>query len=255
MPLLIGVSVFCLAKQNSLVFTNLFGGSSGNEGLGFLSLCFDWQYIAAGGSPMWMPLRTLVNSCIGTLGCVVLLISLYSANIWRAQSFPFLSQLLFNGSSNSTNFVVYNQTLILNEKKEIDSVAVHRHGIPWITSSYVDVLIVYSVAFTATFVHMLLWKYDDIKTGWSFARPSAFKKILKRWQWMLHNSATSRAQKAADRVNPDYKLLLAYDQVPEWWWASLLVVSFAVGLVCICVLETGLPWWGFTVATMIAGVF
>lgn len=30
-----GVSIFCLAQQNSLVFTNLFGGASGNEGLGF----------------------------------------------------------------------------------------------------------------------------------------------------------------------------------------------------------------------------
>lgn len=30
-----GVSIFCLAHQNSLVFTNLFGGASGNEGLGF----------------------------------------------------------------------------------------------------------------------------------------------------------------------------------------------------------------------------
>jgi hypothetical protein len=30
-----GVSIFCLAHQDSLVFTNLFGGASGNEGLGF----------------------------------------------------------------------------------------------------------------------------------------------------------------------------------------------------------------------------
>lgn len=35
---LTGVSIFCLADQNNLVFTNLFGGASGNEGLGFLSL-------------------------------------------------------------------------------------------------------------------------------------------------------------------------------------------------------------------------
>ncbi|KAL1979303.1 hypothetical protein VTN96DRAFT_6223 [Rasamsonia emersonii] len=34
-PVLEGVSIFCLANQHSLVFTNLFGGASGNEGLGF----------------------------------------------------------------------------------------------------------------------------------------------------------------------------------------------------------------------------
>lgn len=36
MPILTGISVFCLANRNSLVFTNLFGGAAGNEGLGFL---------------------------------------------------------------------------------------------------------------------------------------------------------------------------------------------------------------------------
>lgn len=48
-PVLEGVSVFCLANRHSAVFTNLFGGVQGNEGLGFLSICFDWQYIASLG--------------------------------------------------------------------------------------------------------------------------------------------------------------------------------------------------------------
>src|ERR1700759_347706 len=45
MPLLTGISIFCLTKRDSMVFTRLFGGSNGNEGLGFLSLCLDWQYV------------------------------------------------------------------------------------------------------------------------------------------------------------------------------------------------------------------
>jgi hypothetical protein len=51
-PLLNGFSIFCLASQHASpkvvdVFTNLFGGAGGNEGLGFLSLSFDWQYIGS----------------------------------------------------------------------------------------------------------------------------------------------------------------------------------------------------------------
>ncbi|KAG6900828.1 hypothetical protein C0993_000147 [Termitomyces sp. T159_Od127] len=45
-PLLTGFSIFCLADQRSQDFTRIFGGSNGNEGLGLLSICFDWQYIA-----------------------------------------------------------------------------------------------------------------------------------------------------------------------------------------------------------------
>jgi hypothetical protein len=84
-PVLEGVSIFCLADQHNLVFTNLFGGASGNEGLGFLSLCFDWQYVASLGSPLWLPLETLTNSFIGYMGCIVLFIGLYYGNMWRAQ--------------------------------------------------------------------------------------------------------------------------------------------------------------------------
>lgn len=56
-PSLNGFNIFCLSSQHAPshlrdVFTNLFGGATANEGLGFLSLSFDWQYIGATyGSP------------------------------------------------------------------------------------------------------------------------------------------------------------------------------------------------------------
>ena len=51
-PLLNGINVICLATQHvpsaaQDVVTNLFGGTDGNEGLGFLSLSLDWQYITS----------------------------------------------------------------------------------------------------------------------------------------------------------------------------------------------------------------
>lgn len=51
-PLLNSVSVFCLASQKASpriqdIFTNIFGGAEGNEGLGLLSVSFDWQYITS----------------------------------------------------------------------------------------------------------------------------------------------------------------------------------------------------------------
>jgi len=51
-PLLNGINIFCLASQKASqstvnIFTNLFGGTNGNEGLGLLSFSFDWQYIGS----------------------------------------------------------------------------------------------------------------------------------------------------------------------------------------------------------------
>jgi hypothetical protein len=59
-PLLTGFSVFCLANPRSPNFTRVFGGSNGNEGLGFLSICFDWQYISGSVNPFVIPLRAQV---------------------------------------------------------------------------------------------------------------------------------------------------------------------------------------------------
>jgi hypothetical protein len=44
-PLLGGISLFCLTNRTSLFSTNLFGGSMANEGLGVLAISFDWQMI------------------------------------------------------------------------------------------------------------------------------------------------------------------------------------------------------------------
>jgi hypothetical protein len=44
------------------VFTNLFGGGNGNEGLGMFSLCLDFQYI--GSNALYLPLTVRTHECL-----------------------------------------------------------------------------------------------------------------------------------------------------------------------------------------------
>jgi OPT oligopeptide transporter protein len=258
MPVLTGVSIFCLANRNSLVFTNLFGGSQGNEGLGFLSFCFDWQYVAGTGSPLWMPLQTLCNSYIGYLLCTVLFMSLYYGNVWNAQNFPFLSQLLFDPSSNATTCAPYNQKLIFNSNNEIDPAKLKDVGVPWLTATYIGALITNNMGFSTTITHMMLWNFDDIKTGWSFLSLETLQKLSQAPTWRFWEWQTDEQQIRSDRASPDldphYKLLLKYSGVPQWWWLALLACTFATGLVCIYVLESTLPWWGYIISILLAAV-
>lgn len=51
-PLLNGINIICLANQHAPsraanVITNLFGGTNTYEGLGFLNISLDWQYIGS----------------------------------------------------------------------------------------------------------------------------------------------------------------------------------------------------------------
>lgn len=70
-PLLTGFSIFCLASQNNADFTRVFGGSNGNEGLGLLSICFDWQYIAGSYNPFTIPLQAQFSNLVGYILCMV----------------------------------------------------------------------------------------------------------------------------------------------------------------------------------------
>lgn len=256
-PILSAVSIFCLADQNNAVFTNLFGGSQGNEGMGFLNICFDWNYIAGFGSPLWMPLQTLTNSFIGYLGGIILSMGLYYSNIWRGMDFPFMSQLLYDGSSNSTNYVPYNETLIMNSDFTIDTDAVDKVGVPYLTATYVNYLITTNASLTATLVHMLLWNYDDVSKAWSWITLDKLKSLLKPSTYFFWKSTGARteAEKEAIRndptIDPHYRLMVDYDEVPSSWYFVVFVISIIVGIVCLYVMKSTLPWWGFIIGTLL----
>lgn len=260
--LLEGFSIFCLASQHNLIFTNLFGGASGNEGLGFLSLCFDWEYVAPFGSPMFLPLQTLTNQLIGLLSCIVLFMGLFYSNTWNARNFPFLSQLLYTAKSNGTYYDPFDQTTILNAQGVVEPELLQQQGIPWLTATYVGYLITSNAGITATLTHMMLWNFEDIKAGWAWASPSNLAKVFKSSFWLFWRNDESPedrlARKESDpKLDPHYKLMLRnkYVESPQWWWAALLVVSWTVGLGCLYSIESTLPWWGYIVSTLLCTLF
>ncbi|KAJ5891674.1 uncharacterized protein N7473_007902 [Penicillium subrubescens] len=204
LPTLSAVSIFCLANQNSLVFTNLFGGSQGNEGMGLLSVCFDWNNIARFGSPLWMPLQTLINSFIGYLGGIAISMVLYYGNVWRAMDFPFMSQLLYDQSSNSTSYVQYDEAAIMNADFTVNSPLVDQTGAPYLTATYVNYLITSNAGLTATIVHMLLWNYAEVSLGWSWITLKGLKKLLDPSLYMFwrHTGVRTEEDKERIRQNP-----------------------------------------------------
>lgn len=249
-------SIFCLADQNNLVFTNLFGGSQGNEGMGFLSVCFDWNYIAGFGSPLWMPMKTLVNSYIGYLGGIIISMGLYYSNIWRAQDFPFMAQLLYDGSSNSTNSVQYNMTAIMNPDFTVNNTMVDQMGAPYLTATYVNYLITSNAGLTATIVHMLLWNYSEVSLGWSWMTLTNLKKMFNPSLYAFWKHSGVRTEEEKEKIiqdptiDPHYKLMVDYEEVPGSWYFCVFLASFVVGLASLYVMKSTLPWWGFVIAIL-----
>ena len=173
------------------------------------------------------------------------LTGVYYNNIWEAKSMPFLSQELFNlTASNTTYFSVYNQSLILNDKFEIDFDALEIQGVPYLTATYVAYILTTNMGLTATITYMLLWNWDDLKYAWAWAHPSSLRKIFAKDNLMFWRNQESPAERSARKqsdpnLDPHYKLMLrnGYKEVPLWWWAAILLGSWVVGLGCMYALE------------------
>ncbi|KAL1626583.1 hypothetical protein SLS54_002745 [Diplodia seriata] len=238
MPILSGVSVFCLANQSSTIFTTIFGGSNRNEGLGLLSLGLDWRFITS--QPLWYPLQTLTNNLIGYIICIALFAAVYYGNAWRAQDFPFLSQLLYSGNSTSSNFILHGQKGAVDEQ-----------GLPYFTGTFAISLFTNSLYITSTIVHLLLWNWPDIRKAWDFARPQRLRKLVTLSFWTSNPEVVEH-----DEVvnNPHYQFMRAYKEGPNWWYAAVFITSTIIGLVCIYTANTTLPWYGFLISILLAAI-
>ncbi|KAH8985991.1 OPT oligopeptide transporter protein-domain-containing protein [Lactarius hatsudake] len=246
-PLLTGFSVFCLANPRSTDFTRVFGGSNGNEGLGLLSICFDWQYISGGVNPFAIPLRAQVSNFIGYILCMVVFVAVYYNNIWESKNFPFLSQELFY-----ENGTVYDQLLILNDKLEVDPALVAEQGLPFYAGTWITYLLTSNVGMAATFTHLLLWNRNDLRGAWSWANKGSLKRMWTEFNWRIWEADGKREVSPDDDIDPHYREMLKYPDAPNSWYGAVLASAFVTAMVIIYKTDSTLPWWGFIIACLLA---
>jgi hypothetical protein len=171
-----------------------------------------------------------------------------------------MSQLLFSDQSNFTNYAEYNQTLILNDKNEIDPDLLKAYGLPNLTITYLSYLITTGVGTTAAIVHLCLWNWHDVKYGFAWAKPENLKKLInpatyRFWDPTPQEEILRRAEQDPE-VDPHRLIILRnYKDAPDWWYLTILAVSFIVGMICIYTMDTTLPWWGLVVALISTSIF
>ncbi|KAK0226690.1 OPT oligopeptide transporter [Armillaria fumosa] len=229
-PTLTGVSIFCLAIQDSAWVTRIFGGAAGNEGLGAFSLCFDWVYVGSGGGAigsLFTPLSTQLSLYAGCAVCMIAFCACYAANTWNTQNFPFLTQLLFfeNGTE-------YDQLSILNADFTLNEEKLQAVGLPWYAASQLLYLVSRTMYIGAALTHFLLW---HSKTLYKIIQDSA------------------RQTKECD--DPHYRKMKIYKEISNWWYLAIFVACFGMAIGTTYGADSGLPWWGTIVALIFGWIF
>ncbi|TCD60776.1 hypothetical protein EIP91_009533, partial [Steccherinum ochraceum] len=227
-PTLTGISIFCLAKRDSPWVTRIFGGAAGNEGLGMFALSFDWNYVGSGGGSMgalFTPISTQLSLYFGTMICIIAFCAAYATNAWNGQSFPWLSQALFNADGTA-----YDQLAILDDNLLLDPAKLEIAGLPWFASSQVLTKIGANLAIGATITHVLVWYGKDI-------------------------IEVIRQERRGESSDPHREKMRVYPEVPMWWYLVIFVGSFAMAMATIYTGHANLPWWGLIVALIISTIF
>ncbi|TFY79230.1 hypothetical protein EWM64_g4787 [Hericium alpestre] len=221
-PFLNGFSIFCLASQHASpatrdVFTNIFGGSDGNEGLGLLSLSFDWQYITS--AFMSYPLIQQANSWVGYAICYIAILGIYYSNTWNSKDFPMLSSSLF-----SQNGSIYHQTAVFSSPDfKLNQTALDEIGLPALTGSNAWASLTANLSIGGLIAHCIFF-------------------------WGPYVRDSFRQARTKTQPDPHWRAMQKYKEAPWWWYAILLLLAFFAGLIVVLKGQTTLPWWSYIIA-------
>ncbi|KAJ5580680.1 hypothetical protein N7450_006981 [Penicillium hetheringtonii] len=223
-PWLNSVSIPCLAAQKATgpkaeTLTNIFGGATNNEGLGLFSLSFDWQYLTSFQTSL--PLKLQLHQTIGFGACFIAMIGIYYGNGWNSRSLPFMSTRLLN--ANGTTYPVES----VFPGGVLDEAALFEHGLPKLTGSFAFAMLMANAAIGALIVHCVLFWGKDIIRAYKSAREGRFDD--------RHHEHMAKH----------------YKETPWWWYITVLVGSFVLGLIVVLKENITLPAWAYVVSLIV----
>ncbi|XP_022772273.1 oligopeptide transporter 2-like [Durio zibethinus] len=225
-PTLSAISLVCWAFPKSVTAQQI---GSGMRGIGIGSFALDWSVIASFlGSPLVTPLFALVNIFVGfaLFMYIILPIAYWGVNLYNAHNFPIFSSHLYNYKGE-----LYNVSGIVNDKFEIEMPAYEQQGR---VNLSVFFSLTYGIGFAAivsTLSHVAVFNGKEI--------------------------CTQLQASFEGKEDIHTKLMKKYENIPNWWFYLLLVLTLLLSL-ALCIFlkhEIQMPWWGLIFAAGIALVF
>ncbi|KAJ3680673.1 hypothetical protein LUZ60_016951 [Juncus effusus] len=225
-PTLTSISWICWIFSKSVTAQQL---GSGMKGLGLGAFTLDWSAVSSFlFSPLVSPFFSIANIFAGfaLFLYVIIPVSYWGLDLYGARTFPIFSSHLFMGNGSK-----YEITSIVNEKFELDLDAYEKQGKIHLSTFFA---LSYGLSFAtiaSTLTHV----------GFFYGR-----EIYQRFR-------------VSYKGKPDIhtKLMKKYDDIPGWWFHTLLVITIIISVILCTVLkhQVQLPWWGLIFACGMAFMF
>ncbi|MCJ1308643.1 hypothetical protein MMC25_002296 [Agyrium rufum] len=219
----VGLSYFtwvCWIAPNNVIVNQLFGMQTG---LGLSPITWDWTQIAFNSNPLlspsWAALNVLGGFVIFFYGVVP---AIYYTNLWFTAYLPLMTADVYDRFGQ-----LYNVSQVISPSQTLDTTAYAAYSPPFLPATFAFVYGLSFASITCVLVHVYLWHGTDLKLAFQ----------------------------GQQKLDVHGRLMLAYKQVPWWWYAILTLVMFALSIVLVQVYHTNLPVWGVVLALAIPAIY
>lgn len=181
------------------------------NGLGVNPLpTFDWNIVSFFTDPLVIPFFSTFNMFIGMFFSMFIVAGVYFSNAFNTAYLPITSNKPYDHFAKR-----YNVTRVLDHRGIMDLKKYQDYSPPYLSAGNIVLYMFFFSVYTAALTHGFLYHRLEISMG--------FKEL-----W---NSIRRRKDTQEGRVlDVHNRLMKAYKEVPEWWYAICLV--FAVGVGC-----------------------
>ncbi|KAG2734255.1 hypothetical protein G9P44_002261 [Scheffersomyces stipitis] len=211
-------------KPNNVIINQIFGSYTG---LGMFpnNIALDWNQIAGYvGSPLIPPAGTIATIFLSMVVIFWIIVpAVHYSNTWYAQYLPISSSSSYDRYAKRYNVsrIINPETLTFNKE------AYEAYSPLFLSTTFAMSYGLSFASITATLVHTVLFHGKDI-----------INQIKQKEKMDVH-----------------YRLMKQYKEAPDWWFAVVFVVFFALSIVTVRVWNTEFPIWALVVALLIAIVF
>lgn len=211
-------------KPNNVIINQIFGSSTG---LGMFpnSFALDWNQVAGYiGSPLIPPAGTIAT----ILASVVIIFwivvpAIHYSNTWYSQYLPISSSGSYDryGGPYQVKKIIDKATLTFDKK------AYEAYSPLFLSTTFAISYGLSFAAILATIIHTILF----------------------------HGKEIIQQVKMEEKPDVHMRLMKEYKEVPDWWFAIVFVIFFALSIVTIRAWNTEMPVWCLVIALLIAIVF
>ncbi|KAG9240814.1 OPT family small oligopeptide transporter [Calycina marina] len=217
-----GLSYFtwiCWIAPKNLAVNQVFGMVTG---MGLFPLTFDWSMIAYNTNPLLSPHAALNVFAGFVIFFWILTPAIYYTNTWFSSYMPYCDADVYDRYGQ-----YYDVTQVLSSENTFDQAKYSNYSPPFLPATFSFVYGISFAAITSVLSHVYFFHWDEIK--------GAFQGNLK--------------------LDIHARLMNSYRKVPCYWWVSILLVMFGMGIGMAVGYDTGLPWWGVLLAFVIPALY